>query len=88
MDNRNNVNQLVEYMEAAIKDDTSNKEEIEILDDPLRTMWSIFYGPLTAVEIQNQGRALKIWKTILQASCSQLKSIISEVSPSRTSQTN
>jgi hypothetical protein len=62
MDNRNNANQLVEYMEAAIEDDTSNKEEIEIMEDPLQPMWSIFYGPLPVVEIQNQGCALKSGK--------------------------
>jgi hypothetical protein len=64
MEERNQANNLVQYMEAAIQDYTSDEEAEEIADDPLQMMWSIFYhGPLSYVDPKPRGHVLKTGKT-------------------------
>ncbi|EFP74316.1 uncharacterized protein PGTG_00272 [Puccinia graminis f. sp. tritici CRL 75-36-700-3] len=63
MDERNQANNLVLYMEAAIQDDTSDEEAPEDEDDLLQEMWLVFYGPVSYAETQPRKRVLKSGKS-------------------------
>jgi hypothetical protein len=62
IEKRNDANDLIQYMQASINNDTSD-EESGTEDDPLQAMWSIFYGPCVSVEPNSQKRILKSGKT-------------------------
>ena len=62
MEQQNHANDLIQYMQALIDDNTSDKES-ETDDDPLQKMWSIFYRPSLSVEPEPPKRILQSGKS-------------------------
>ncbi|EFP88341.2 uncharacterized protein PGTG_14425 [Puccinia graminis f. sp. tritici CRL 75-36-700-3] len=56
LEEQNRANDLVQYVEAALHDNTSDEEDLEIEDEPPNKMWSSLFG--TALPIESRKKCL------------------------------
>ena len=81
LDVKSQANNLVEYMEATMDNDTSDEKIPEIEEDPLQSLWPLFYGQVPVYEPQDKKGALKLGKSGYEQPVESLSTLLNQLVP-------